>query len=64
MKNIHCPWGKPEPKLIGPNIIVEVKEIGMYIIKDKCSKQMEKLILIDHIMSFSDETLDQVKKEK
>ena len=47
MKNTHYMRGKLQPKWIGPYTIVEVKEIGWYIVTDKYLKVMKKGIPIN-----------------
>ena len=56
--------GKLEVKWIGSYAVVEVKENDGYIIKEKYSKVMEKMILIDQVKSHFDETLRRGNKRK
>ena len=44
MKNNHGMRGKLIPKRLGPYTILEFKESGGYIVKDKYSEEMKEVI--------------------
>ena len=57
IKNTYHMRGNLEPNWIDPYTIVEIKEHGRYIVKDKCSKIMKSMIHMEQVKLYFVETL-------